>query len=390
LTLLCCTLLAATVAPSAGNAAGSPSLPDLRGVWETVYATPSEGGRLVRASRYEITRQDGELFWGVDAWHPVDPATGKVSPEWIRAPFTGSLSPAGDRGVIATEGVQFAFRLKGTDEIELEMASFKAIGGLAPTAFYAVLKRGAVGAMAPGRWPDLSGSWRGRCLVALPGRLRPSGVRLDLVRQDGELIWMDNVWSPSGPVTPETDPKSVLKERIMGSFNPEGTGGVLAKKDVAVRFRLLAPDLMEARFVRIGGEHDAATAFSVLLRRGTEEAAPAAVNGVDLVGEWRGPYRFALPDRAVNAAMSLVITRQEGNALWGEDVWTQPGENGAAPVAHRDPLAGYLAPDGTQGALAKNGAGMTFRLLDADRLELTFTSVDDDPASFFAILTKRR
>jgi hypothetical protein len=176
----------------------------------------------------------------------------------------------------------------------------------------------------------------------------------------------------------------------MGSFNPEGSGGVLAKKDVAVRFKLLAPDLMEARFVRIGGEHDAATAFSVLLRRGTEEAAPPAVKGVDLVGEWRGSYRFALPDRPVDSVMSLVITRQEGNALWGEDVWTQPGEKGAAPVAHRDPMAGYLSPDGMQGALAKNGAGLTFRLLDADRLEVAFTRVDDDPAAFFAVLTKKR
>ena len=350
---------------------------------------PRRGGSCARAATRSRARR-GNSSGGIDAWHPVDPATGKALSDWIRAPFSGSLSPSGDRGVFTTEGVQFAFRLTGSDEMEMEMASFKVLGGLAPTAFYAVLKRGSLGAEARTKWVDLSGSWRGRCPVAQPGRLRPSGVRLDLVRQDGELIWMDNVWSPTGPVTGATDPKQVLRERMMGSFNPQGNGGVLAKKDVRVRFRLLAPDLLEAEFVRVGGKHDPATAFFVLLRRGGEETLPPVAHGVDLTGTWSGTYRYAFPDRIVEATSSVVFTGQEGGALWAEDVWAEPAAPGALPIVHRDPMAGSLSPDGSRGALAKGGAYLTFRVIGPDRLEFALSGVAEKPTAFFGILTRQR
>ena len=114
------------------------------------------------------------------------------------------------------------------------------------------------------------------------------------------------------------------------------------------------------------------------------------LKGVNLVGTWTGSYRYALPDRPVNANSSLVITRQEGNAIWADDVWTQPGVKGAASVPHRDQMAGSLSPDQTHGALAKPGACFTFRVLDADRMEFAFTKIDDQqPTAFFGILTRK-
>jgi hypothetical protein len=388
-TLLTAVLIA--LVPPFAAMAQAGKMPDLRGVWKTTYATPTEAGRLVRESSYEITRQDGELFWGVNVWHPIDQATGKALAEWIRNPFVGSLGPNGDQGLFTIEGVQFSFRLVGQDEMELEMASFKNLGGFAPTAFYAVLKRGGVGAVPQGKWPDLSGSWRGQCLVAQPGELRLSGVRLDLVRQDGELLWMDDVWSPTGPITAKTDPKTVLSERMLGSVNPAGTGGVLTKEGVRMGFRLLSSDRMEAEFIRMGGKHEAATAFYATLRKGGDEPVAPAVKGVNLVGTWTGSYRYALPDRPVNATSSLVITRQEGNAIWADDVWTQPGEKGAASMPHRDPMAGSLSLDQTHGALAKPGACFTFRVLDADCLEFAFSGIDNQqPTAFLGILNRKR
>ena len=387
--ILLVAVLAALIVPIAAMAQAG-KMPDLRGVWKTTYATPTEAGRLVRESSYEITRQDGELLWGVNVWHPIDRTTGKALAEWIRNPFVGSLGPKGDHGLFTIEGVQFSFRLTGQDEMELEMASFKNLGGFAPIAFYAVLKRGAVGAVPQAKWPDLSGSWRGQCLVAQPGELKPSSLRLDLVRQDGELLWMDDVWSPTGPITATTDPKTILRERMLGSVNPAGTGGVLTKDGVRMGFRLLPPDRMAVEFIRMGGKHEAATAFYATLRKGGDEPVAPVLKGVNLVGTWTGSYRYALPDRPVNATSSLVITRQEGNALWADDVWTQPGMKGAASVPHRDPMAGSLSPDHTHGALAKSDACFTFRVLDADRLEFAFTKIDhQQPTAFFGVLTRK-
>ena len=383
--------LIAFLAPAVA-AAQEDKMPDLLGIWQTRYATPTEEGRLVRESRYEVTRQDKELFWGNDVWHPIDPKTGKALEEWIRSPFVGSLDKSGENGLFAAKGVRFAFRLTGPDEAELEMTSFKKLGGFSPTAFYTVLKRGAVGAITRTEWPDLSGSWSGRCLAVYPDSVRPTSIRLDLVRQDGELLWMDDVWSPTGPVTEKTDPKTVLRERMQGSLNPEATGGVLVKDGVRIGFRLLSEDRMAVEFIRIGGDKEPPMAFYAVLGKGGDESPAPATEGVDLVGAWTGGYRYALPDRPVDAASSLVISRRDGNAIWAEDVWTEPGKNGAAPVQHRDPLAGSLSPDGTHGTLAKPGAYFTFRVTDADHLEFAFSSVGNtgDPAAFHGVFTRQK
>lgn len=372
--------------------AQTAKMPDLRGAWKTTYATPTETGRLVRDGSYKITRQEGELLWGVDVWHPINPETGKALAEWIRKPFVGSLSPSGDHGLFATKGVQFAFRLAGPDEMELGMASFKEFGGFPPTAFYAVLKRGAVGAVSRSKWPDLSGSWRGQCLTVYPDTVRPDSIRLDFVRQEGELLWVDDIWSPTGPIRATTDPKTVLRERMLGSLNPAGTGGVLAKEGVRMGFRLLAPDRMEVEFIRMGGDKEPAMAFYTVLRRGGEEPMPPVARGINLVGTWTSSHRYALPDRPVDASSILVITRQEGNAIWANDVWTQPGDKGAAPVSHRDPMRGSLSHDQTHGALAKPEACFTFRVMDADHLAFAFTciGIERDPVVFFGVLTRKR
>ncbi|RJR32347.1 MAG: hypothetical protein C4576_30390 [Desulfobacteraceae bacterium] len=329
------------------------------------------------------------MFWGVDSWHPVDPKTGKALSKWIHNPFAGSLSASGDRGILATTGVQFSFRLVGPDEMELEMASFKKLGGLPPTAFHAALKRGAVGTVSRREWPDLSGSWRGKCLLAQPGGLKPSSVRLDLVRQDGELLWMDDVWSPTGPLTESTDPKALLRERMMGSLNPSGTGGVMTKAGVRVGFRMLSSDRMEVEFIRMAGEVEKPTAFYAVVRKGSEEPLAPVAKRMDLVGTWVGSYRYGLSDRPVDATSTLVITRQEGNILWADDVWIQPREKGD-PVQHRDPMCGSLSPDQTHGALAKKGACFMFRVLDADHLELAFTGIDTNPGAFFGLFNRKR
>lgn len=364
--------------------------PDLRGVWQATYAAPTATGRIVRQCSFEVTRQEGELFWGVDAWHPVDPKTGQASTEWIRSPFLGSLSPNGDGGAMAVEDMEYSFRLVGTDQMELEMVSLKDVGGFPPTAFYAVLKRGGVGSLPTATWPALSGTWSGECLVAQPGKTRPSSVRLDFVRQDGELLWVDDVWSPLGPLTATTDPRSVLRERMVGSLNPAGTGGVLAKQGVSVAFRLVGPDRMEVEYIRVLGEHEEPTAFYAVLRKeGVEPISPVA-GSVNLVGTWQLSYRYALPDRPVEATSSLVITRQEGNLVWADDVWAQAGEQGSAPVMHRDAVAGSLSPDQARGALAKPGASFRLRVLDADRLEVRFVRTADRPTVFHAIARRQR
>ncbi|MEW6663597.1 MAG: hypothetical protein AB1512_00080 [Thermodesulfobacteriota bacterium] len=292
--------------------------------------------------------------------------------------------------MLAKEGVQFAFRLAAPDLMELEMASFKNLGGLPPTAFYAVLKRAAVGRVSQAEVPNLSGSWAGRCIVAEPDhRERHGGVHLDLVRQDGELLWMDNVWSPSGPVTSTTDPKSVLRERMIGSLNPAGTGGVLTKEGVRMGFRLLSPDRMEVEFIRMGGARQAPTAFYTVLRRGGEEPMAPPAKGIYLKGAWTGSYRWAIPNGWVDATSSLLINRHEGSGIWAEDLWRQPGLKDAASVRHRDPMAGGLSPDQTRGALAKPGACFTFRVLDAERLECAFIRIDKNPAAFRAVFTRK-
>jgi hypothetical protein len=116
--------------------------------------------------------------------------------------------------------------------------------------------------------------------------------------------------------------------------------------------------------------------------------APVA-KGVNLMGTWTGRYRYALPDRPVDATCSLVITMQEGNAIWAEGVWNRPGRMGSAPVPHRDPMCGSLSPDRTHGALAKPGAFFTFRVLDQDHLEFAFTEIDANPAAFLGVLTRK-
>ena len=382
--LLMATLVSLLVPPV--NMAQPNKPVDLRGVWKSTYGTPGETVRQVREFTLEITRQEGHLLWGFDIWHPVDPATGKPLPKPIRDPFVGSLGPGGDRGLLVKEGVQFAFGLKGPDEMELELVSFRNHGGFPPTAFYAVLKRGEIGSSSCNNWKDLSGSWRGRCQVVQGSKLKPSSVRLDLVRQDDELLWVDDVWSPAGPLTSKTDPKDVLRERMLGSLNPAGTGGVLAKEGVRASFRLLAPDRMEVEYIRMGGSHEEATAFYAMLRREGEEPMPAlSPGGVNLVGTWT----WSLPDRQ-EATSSLVITRQEGNALWAEDIWSKPVEKGAAPVPRRDLMAGSLSPDQTRGALAKPGACLTFRVLDADHLEFAFTRIEGEPTAYLGVLTRKR
>ena len=217
-------------------------------------------------------------------------------------------------------------------------------------------------------------------------------MRLDLVRQDGELLWMDDVWSPTGPVTATTDPKTVLRERMLGSLNPAGTGGVLAKEGVRVGFRLLSPERLEAEFIRISGDKEPAMAFySVLGRRGGGETMAPVAKGVNLVGTWTANYRYALPDRPADATSSIVISRQEGNAIWAYDVWTRPGDKGAPPALLRDPMRGSLNPDQTRGALAKPGAYLTFRVLDADHLEFGFTvvGIGRAPTAFFGVFTRK-
>ncbi len=388
----CClavaTLLLATVA---GLEAAEPGkMPDLRGTWSTTYATPTSTGRVVRDASFEITRQEGELLWGVDAWHPIDPGTGQALAEWIRAPFTGTLDPGGTGGVLASEGLRFTFRLRGPDEMELDMTSLKTLGGFAPTAFFAVLRRGAVGALPQAEWPDLSGSWRGTCSVTQPGGARPSSVRLDLVRQDGALLWMDDVWSPDGPLTKTTDPASVLRERMQGSLNSSGTGGRLAKEGVSVRFRLLAKDLMEVEYTRTLGKNEAPTAFFARLRRDDTPAEPPAPGAGNLVGTWKGAYRYALADSVVATVSSLVVTRQEGNLVWAEDVWVEPSEGDSAGTPHRDAVFGSLSPDQSHGVLAKTEASFAFRVVDGNHLEVVFTGTGAHPTAFFAVFTRQQ
>ena len=369
------------------------NMPDLRGVWKTRYATPTEEGRLVREGSYEVTRQDGELFWGVDVWHPIDPKTGKALDEWIRIPFAGSLDGSGESGLFATKGVRFAFRLTGPDEAELEMTSFKKLGGFSP---HGILRSAEKGRRRLRHTDRVAGSFRlmarsmpgsvsGRCETEQP----PPGPR-----STGRRAALDGRRLEPGRPSHGCDRSEDRAARADAGFPQSGRDRRRAGQGRRTH-RVPAP----VQGSHGGGVHpyrrgqeEPATAFHAVLGRGGEEPLAPAAEGVNLVGTWTGEYRYALPDRPADAASSLVITRQEGNAVWAEDVWTQPGEKGADPVRHRDPMAGGLSPDGTHGALAKPGACFTFRVADADHLEFDFTRVgaDGNPAAFQGVFTRKK
>jgi hypothetical protein len=367
------------------------AMPNLLGLWQASYAAPTTTGKVEREFSIEITRQDGELLWGVDIWHPLDKATGKPSAELLRSPVVGSVNPRGDGGMLVAERVRFQFRLVKPDEMELDLTSFATNGEMPPTAFYAVLKRGGVGAVtAPAKWPRLSAIWRGLCVNPQGDGPRPGDVRIDVVSQAGALIAADDVWSPKGPITQKTSTGDILRERLLGSLNPAGTGGILAKQGATYAFSLLSKDRMEVELIRVAEQHEAPTVlFSVLSSTAQEPLAPVQ-SKVSLVGTWKYSTRYPQPDAPAEETGKIVIKRQEGNAIWADDVWTGPESKGGAAVEHRDALLGSLSPDQTHGALAKQDACFTLRVVDANHMELGFWRVGAGPTAFYGTMTRQK
>lgn len=383
-------LLVLAFAPAALAATGSFP-PNLLGVWEGFSAEIREDRRFAAPFRIDITRQEGTLLWAEDVWRPWDAATGKLSTATRRDPLLGSLNPEGSGGILVKQDARFALRIIDADRIEVEFVSVRPDS---PAAFYTVLSRtGSTTAATVAASPDLAGSWRSP--YRYPGVTGPldSQLRLDVVRQDGELLWADDIWNPVDPATGKPG-TSVLKDRLVGSLSPDGTRGVLAKADARFSLRVLDTSRIEVEFSRIGGTAESATAFYQTLDREGRGAGPEPGTATPaFLGTWEGASRYAQPDGVKSGTFRLEVTRQDGLLLWVDDVWfpIDPATGKTGTVPRRDPLVGSLQPDGRGGLLVKTGARFAFRFLAPDKILVEFVRLrvgGQIPTAFYTVLDR--
>jgi len=117
-------------------------------------------------------------------------------------------------------------------------------------------------------------------------------------------------------------------------------------------------------------------------------AAAAFVSGCsseppNVVGTWVGDYRFALADGSDNSSVeTLVITRQEGNLLWGYEQWEEDGEQ------MRADLTGTLT-DGN-GIVLTEPAGFFEGEVSGDTMLVVFTKVNAEGHTAFEVSLTRQ
>lgn len=367
-------------------------LPRLIGTWEGDYPEPVAGGRLAQHERLEVTRQEGPLLWADDVWFPIDPQTGKLSAEPRRDPLLGSLNAAGTGGMLVKQGARFAFKVLDQDRLEMEFVSIRSIGGFSPSAFYTILVRNGAGKVTGGeKQPRLAGSWRGRYRYPVRTGGVQSVFQLDVVQQDGALLWVDDVWTTADPATGKDRPEQLHRDRMLGSLSPDGTRGVLAKESAVYAFKILGRNRMEAEFTRLGGTVEEITTFYSILQRGRIQPVAGSKRTPDLRGNWEGDCRYAQPDGVKSTRFRIEVTRQDGLLIWADNVWHpldpatgQPGEQ-----TRREPLIGSLHPGGREGVLAKPGARFALTILDRDRIRVEFVRMDAGgqlPMAFYSTL----
>jgi hypothetical protein len=255
---------AGTPAPAAP---AKPRFPDLAGAWHGSYRYPAKTGAIDDEFHIEVVRQDGECLWADDVWKPLDPATGKPGTVEKRERLVGGLSFDGKRGVLAKPDVRFAFTVVDANRLDMEFARF---GGAAeaPMGFYVTFTRqpGGLAKAKPVALPDLRGNWEGDTYYPQPDGRKPSHLRIEVTKQDGALLWADNVWHPLDPATQQPGAK-VARDGMAGSLHPDGTAGILAKAGARFSFKVLAPDRMLVEFVRLRAGMEPPTAFYAVLAR---------------------------------------------------------------------------------------------------------------------------
>ena len=387
---------AETAAPAAATPAPMPSL---KGVWQAAaHDQPGTAGKTPVDFRIEVTRQEGRLLWADDVWRPISPADSKGSPVAQRDPMFGSLAPDGQKGILVKTGARFAFRLVDTDHMEVEFASFDVVGDYKPTAFYAVLTREGAAPLAPSAThpPTLLGSWRSPYRYAQATGSLSANLHLEVTRQDGALLWLNDIWPPVDPATGKPSTTEERKDLLVGSLDVTGRAGVVTKEGARFGLELLDADRMLVEFVRMGGKGQAPTAFYSILRRKGIEPLVASANTPDLRGTWEGPSVYAQPAGPVTAPFQLQVTRQDGLLLWVDDVWhpLEPTTGKPLPEEKRDLLLGSLRPDGTRGVLAKADARFAFTVLTPDRILVEFDCIraegTDSPTAFYTVLERRK
>ncbi len=95
----------------------------------------------------------------------------------------------------------------------------------------------------------------------------PVDFRIEVTRQEGRLLWADDVWHPLDPDTGKPLPEE-KRDLLLGSLRPDGSRGVLAKADARFAFTVLSPAriLVEIDCIRAEGT-DSPTAFYTVLEQ---------------------------------------------------------------------------------------------------------------------------
>lgn len=366
-------------------------LPFMIGSWEGIATEISGEQRIQSPFRLEIVRQEEALLWGYEVRRIKDP-TGAITPSQLPgARLLGSLNPDGSGGVLAKDNARMSFRLVDRNRMEVEYA---AIGRDDWGAFMAVLHRSS-GESASGdkpAYPDLAGSWQGAYRYPGAEAAIDDSFQLDLVKQEAESIWMDDVWHPLDPATGQPGAE-VVKDRVVGTFGPGGRHGVLAKPDVWYAFRLLDENRLFVQFTRLGGTLEQAMAFNCVLRR-DGESEPAFTNEWPvLTGAWEGSVRYPQLQDTRIGKLRIELTKQDGAQLWGENKWIPLDPETGQPGTgfEQVPLRGSLLPNGKSGRLAQPGIEVSFQVMSSDRLQVEVVRLHSGASpstAFYGILER--
>jgi len=243
-------------------------LPQLVDIWRGQYRYALLDGGYESEFELEVTRQDRELLWADDVWRPADAANaaGLEAGGSRRQRMLGSLSPAGNRGIMAKEYGVYSFKIIKKDLIEVEFVQMA--NTIADCAvFHAVLQRGRLHPLKTTKpLPNLVGKWTAECRYPLAEGARSKPVQLEITRQDGPLLWGENPWQAFDPVTDR--PVGPLRhDPFVGSLHASGRSGVLAKPGARFAFTVLDKDHLETQFVRILADGQPPLAFYTIFKR---------------------------------------------------------------------------------------------------------------------------
>jgi hypothetical protein len=111
-------------------------------------------------------------------------------------------------------------------------------------------------------------------------------------------------------------------------------------------------------------------------------AAPAKFP--NLVGTWKGSYRFPAPDdKGVDSHETLVIEHQDGELIWGYDEYVE-----ADGTDTRIPVRGSIDFDHKGFGLAEDGGWFLGRITGRNKMTVRFFLTTTNFTSFDAKLTR--